>query len=52
MNSLTCSNVMEEIKQIEFSKLRHAYITVKSFIENESADDFIRPNSKEKALFF
>ncbi|MBB5436345.1 hypothetical protein HDC92_000009 [Pedobacter sp. AK017] len=30
---------MEEIKQIEFSKLRHAYITVKNFIENESADD-------------
>lgn len=30
---------MGEIKQIEFSKLRHAYITVKSFIENESAND-------------
>jgi len=30
---------MSEIKQIEFSKLRHAYITVKSFIEHESSDD-------------
>lgn len=30
---------MGEIKQIEFSKLRHAYIAVKIFIENESGDD-------------
>jgi hypothetical protein len=30
---------MAEIKQIEFSKLRHAYITVKSFIEHEAGDD-------------
>lgn len=30
---------MVEIKQIEFSKLRHAYIAVKSFIEYESGDD-------------
>jgi hypothetical protein len=30
---------MSEIKQIEFSKVRHAYITVKSFIEHESSDD-------------
>lgn len=30
---------MGEIRQIEFSKLKHAYITVKSFIENESADN-------------
>lgn len=30
---------MEEIKQIGFSKLKHAYITVKSFIEKESAND-------------
>ena len=30
---------MAEIKQIEFSKLKHAYITVKTFIESEAADD-------------
>jgi hypothetical protein len=30
---------MPEIKQIEFSKLRSAYITVKSFIKHESGDD-------------
>ena len=30
---------MAEIKQLEFSKLRHAYITVKSFIEHEAGDD-------------
>lgn len=37
---------MGEIKQIEFSKLRHAYITVKSFIENESADDIASLKAK------
>lgn len=30
---------MGEIKQLEFSKLRHAYITVKGFIESEAGDD-------------
>lgn len=30
---------MAEIKKIEFSKLKHAYITVKRFIENESSDE-------------
>ncbi|RZK12228.1 MAG: hypothetical protein EOO43_18795 [Flavobacterium sp.] len=30
---------MAEIKQLKFSKLRHAYITVKDFLESESVDD-------------
>jgi hypothetical protein len=30
---------MAEIKQIEFSKLRRAYITIKGFLESESGDD-------------
>lgn len=30
---------MAEIKELEFSKLRRAYITVKEFLESESGDD-------------
>src|ERR1700749_5082413 len=37
---------METTRQIEFDKLRHAYVTVKSFIESESYEKVKSLNTK------
>lgn len=42
-----------EIKEIEFSKLRHAYLVVKNFIESESHEKLKNLNTKiEEDLYF